>query len=342
MFFIYFNMDSYLEISITNIIKNYHILKDRYKMPIICVIKDNAYGHGLLKVGQELSKYNPLMFAVSSLQEAIMLRKNLIFTPILLLGRCDDLKTLLSFKITPGISSLSQLKILSSFNISIPIHLEIETGMNRLGLTIDELQDALDIINNSRLKLKGIYTHLCSDNYQNQIDIFKKALDLIQDKKGLIIHIQASKYLDLNLSFVNAVRIGLSLYGYSNTLKLMPAMKYYLPVWKCKNVYKGERVGYDELGLVEENAYLLTIPIGYSTSFSKISLLKFLYEDNVLTQIGKSCMDMTMFISKNKIKEGTYINILSYKNIEFLINNFDVSIYYLLSSISSSIQRKYT
>ena len=333
-------MNSYIEVNLKNIIFNYQTIKQTYNKNIIAIIKDNAYGHGLIKVGLELSKNNVYMLGVSTFEEAVSLRKNLIFSPILLLGRCDDAKNLFSFKITPGVSSLSQLKSLAKDNISIPIHIEIETGMNRLGLKLDELDEAINIIKNSKLKLKGLYTHLCGDIYEKQLEIFKVGLEKFSCFQNLIIHIQSSNYMDLNIPYTTAFRIGLALYGYSNKLNLKPALKYYVPIWKCKPILKNEFVGYDQIGITNDDGYILTIPLGYATSLSRVRHIELIHNDTTISQIGKNCMDMTMFYSKNPLKEGTYINILSKENIALLTNNNQETIYYLLSSLSCLLPRK--
>lgn len=333
-------MDSYIEVNLKNIIFNYQTIKQTYNKNIIAIIKDNAYGHGLIKVGLELSKNNVYMLGVSTLNEAISLRKNMIFSPILLLGRCDDAKSLFAFKITPGISSLSQLELLAKDNIPIPIHIEIETGMNRLGLKLDELDEAINIIRNSKLKLKGLYTHLCGDIYKKQLETFKIALEKFSSFSNLIIHVQSSNYMDLDISYINALRIGLALYGYSNKLNLKPALKYYIPVWKCKQILKDEYIGYDQLGQANADGYIITMPIGYATSLSRLKNIKLIHNDIVISQIGKNCMDMTMFYSKTPLKEGTYINVLSKENIDLLTNDNQETIYYLLSSLSPSLPRK--
>ena len=328
------SMDSYIEVNLKNIIYNYHTIKSIYNKNIIAIIKDNAYGHGLVKVGQELSKNNVYMLGVSTLNEAITLRKNMIFSPILLLGRCDDSKILFSFKITPGISSLSQLNSIAKDNITIPIHLEIETGMNRLGLSIDELDEAIEIINKSKLKLKGIYTHLCGSIYKDQLKTFESALEKFKTFSNLVIHIQSSNYIEEELSYVTALRIGLSLYGYSNNLKLKTALKYLVPVWKCKSININENIGYDQIGKTDDSGYIITLPIGYATSLSRLKSINITLDNTKLFQIGKPCLDMMMFFSKSPMKEGVYINIFSEENIHLLINDNEEIVYYLLSSLS--------
>ena len=74
-------MNPLILIKLSNIKYNYSLLKEKIQKNIIAVIKDNAYGHGLIQVGKLLSSLNVSMLATSSLQEAILLRKNLIFSP---------------------------------------------------------------------------------------------------------------------------------------------------------------------------------------------------------------------------------------------------------------------
>ena len=126
-------MQTYIKINLSNIIDNYKKIQEFTNKQIIAIIKDNAYGHGLIQVGKMLSSINSFL-AVSNIEEAITLRKNMVFSPILLLGREDDAKIIFSLKIHQGVSSLEQLKILAKQEIPISIHLEIETGMFRLGI----------------------------------------------------------------------------------------------------------------------------------------------------------------------------------------------------------------
>ena len=112
-------MEAYIEIYLKNIIDNYKKITTYTKKNVIAVIKDNAYGHSLIHVGRTLASNNVFMLAVSNVSEAILLRKNMIFSPLLLLGRCDDAKTIYSLKITQGISSLNQLRILAKQNVQI-------------------------------------------------------------------------------------------------------------------------------------------------------------------------------------------------------------------------------
>lgn len=332
-------MESYIEINIKNIVDNYKAIKDYCQKPVIAVIKDNAYGHSLIQVGKALANNNAFMLAVSSINEAIILRKNMVFVPLLLLGRCDDCRTIYSLKITQGVSSLDQLKKLIKDNFPISIHLEIETGMHRLGLTENEIEEALFLIKNSQLKLKGIYTHFCSRDNNFQKETFERIIKKYFYNQKLLIHSQASNYIDYQLDYCNAVRVGLALYGYSKYLFVKPSLKLICPIIRCQPIKKDELVGYDFIEKTTSDGYILTIPFGYSFGLSRFKTLCFTLHNKTYYQIGKSCMDMMMFFSEEKIESGTLIEIISENNTDTLLSLNDDNIYYALSSLSPNIKR---
>lgn len=333
-------MEPVITINLKNIVDNYHAIKKYCQKNIIAVIKDNAYGHGLIKVAQALSKTNVFMLCVSSIQEAINIRKSLIFTPILLLGRCDDANLLYSFKITPSITSIDHLKALDKSKIPLPIHLEIETGMNRLGINDNDLDECLEILSKSKMRLRGIFTHLCSSNIDCQLNIFKKSLEKF-DLSKLIVHCQASSYINQKFDFVNCLRIGLALYGYSPYIDLKPALKLEVPILRCNPIKKGVPVGYDYVESSPEDGYIITIPWGYSFGLSRIRKLCLRYNDDTIYQCGKSCMDLTMFFSSHYIKAGTMLNLFEIANLKNLLLENDESVYYALSSLNPNLVRFY-
>ena len=162
-------MRGYIEISKNQLIENYKNIKEKTNKDVICVIKSNAYGHGLLEVAKILAPLSPKMFAVSTIEECMLIRKSLIFIPILLLGSCDNLAYASNFRITLTIISIDYLKVLKKANLPIFVHLLIDTGMNRDGIKPNEVEEALQIISKSKLILKGVFTHFASINtYEKQ------------------------------------------------------------------------------------------------------------------------------------------------------------------------------
>ena len=259
-------MRALIKINLKEIKNNYLEIKNKTNKNIIAVLKDNAYGHDLIHVAKSLSLLNVNMIALATFEEAISLRKKLIFTPILLFERCSYFRILSTYKITIAIQSLNHLKEVISSQYPLTIHLEIETGFNRLGIQVNEIEEALKLISNSKLKLTGIYTHIASEfTKKEQIKIFKSALEKIPFYNKLFIHIRSSSYINEDIDFENTIRMGLALYTLNNN----QIMSIYAPVLRCKEVHVGELISYNN-EVVKEDGYILTIGIGYGDGWKKI------------------------------------------------------------------------
>ncbi len=333
-------MRGYIEISKNQLIENYKSIKDRVKKDIICVVKSNAYGHGLMEIVKILAPLSPKMFAVSSLEECMLIRKGLIFIPILLLGKCDNFTYAYNFRITLSVISIEYLKLLKKSNLPIFIHLLIDTGMNRDGIRIDEVDEALEIINKSKLILKGVFTHFTSDNnYEKQNELFSKCLAKIPNN-SLIIHSQATSTFLKDNNFTNAIRIGLALYGLVEGLDLSK------PVLTLKSLAINEikinaleKVSYNQEP-VNKDGYIYTIPLGYGDGL--IRNHKNIVEVNgtILHQVGITCMDHFMVYSESQINmNNIFIIIGQHQTINDIANKNATIPYEVAAKLSRRIKR---
>ena len=204
------------------------------------VVKANAYGHSDL-ICADLIKEGINYFAVSSLEEALSIRKNLKNIPILCLEPIDlkHINIAIENNITLTIHDYDYFKKLLSlkFKDRFKVHLKIDSGMNRLGLK--DKNEVTDIYNtliiHKLIELEGIYTHLAtsgiSDKYWDiQIDKFKNITSEIDYKKIPIIHVGRSLTLIAHkkLDFCNGVRVGIMMYGYNNLPTLNNSIKSYI------------------------------------------------------------------------------------------------------------------
>lgn len=204
--------------NVKNIINKYNDY--RY---YIGVVKGNAYGHGGY-ISKTMIESGINYLAVSSLEEAIDIRKY-VDTPILCLEpiSLDYIDECIKNNITITISNYDYYKELMNKNImNLKVHLKLNTGMNRLGVTkkeeVTEIYNSL--INNEDIKLEGIYTHLSTSGitdkiYDNQISRFKELTKDIDLRKIEIVHVGKSSTLEYHPKpdFVNAIRFGGALYG---------------------------------------------------------------------------------------------------------------------------------
>lgn len=210
----------HLKDNVSNIIKKYN----DYKY-YIAMVKSNAYGHGLYIVN-DLIDSGINYFAVSSLEEAMEIRKYNKDIPVLCVEpiEIDSVDIAIKNNVTLTIISLDYLKKLISKNKSlVKVHIKIDTGMNRIGISDkDEFNKVVDLINkNSNIYLEGLFTHFATpginDKYfDSQLSNFKDITSDIDLDKIPIVHLSSSFILLAHpkIEFANGVRFGTILYGY--------------------------------------------------------------------------------------------------------------------------------
>ncbi len=290
-----------IEVSKTNLIFNYKYLSSlNKKIKIAAVIKSNGYGHGIINVAKILERENPPFFCVDSLYEAYQLLKAKIITPILITGLTNpqNLKTK-ELPFSFSLFTLDLAKAINDYQPQAPVHIFIDTGMRREGVTLEELPGFLENLKGfPNLKIEGVMSHLASTNGKNdpifklQISNFKKALKIINDFKinPKWIHIAASgglvnKETNKIISQIsNLSRTGISLYGLSNDKNLKPALKLITHLGQIKQLKKGETTGYDGTYKAKKDLTIGILPIGYNDGVDRR-----LSNKGVVTIDGISC-----------------------------------------------------
>lgn len=218
--FVEVNVDN-INFNIKNILKKYN----DYKY-YIAVVKGNVYGHGEY-ILNDMLKSGINYFAVSSLEEALSVRKTIPKTPILILQpiHIKELNIAIENNLTITLSSYDYFKQLKKQNIKdLKIHLKLNTGMNRLG--INDSKEVEDIYHYFKDKnnLEGLYSHLATTGildkrYDEQINNFYDLTKNIDLSKIKIIHLFRSTSLELHpkVECCNGVRLGIMMYGYGQT-----------------------------------------------------------------------------------------------------------------------------
>lgn len=335
-------MRATITISLKNLKNNLDYIKTKTNKNIIAVVKTNAYGHGIVEVSNALSQLNVNYLAVATLEEAILLRKHFIASSIMLFEKSSDYQLLHAYKITPSIVSIAHLKELIKTNIALPIQLKIETGLNRLGILEDEIDEAIELIKKSRLILKGIYTHYSSKEYSSiQDECFKRVIIKFNQFKSLMIHSQSTSTMFIKKEFTTHIRIGLGLYGLIDDENLKPLLSLTSPIYRIKRINKNDVVGYHDKK-VNNDGYIITIPLGYADGID--SRRKNLATTNqmYLPQVGDTCMDLMMFYSKNPINQNSIIELIgdNLKAID-LAKLYSISVYELVTNLSLRLKRIY-
>ncbi|MBI2337897.1 alanine racemase, partial [Candidatus Daviesbacteria bacterium] len=254
-----------IEISQENLVHNYHYLSSLDKrVKIAPVVKSNGYGHGITNVAKIFDQVNAPFFCVDSLYEAYDLLKATIKTPVLITGYTnpENLKVK-KLPFSYAVFTLDLAKVINDFQPQAGVHIFVDTGMHREGITIEELPGFLDELKKlPNLKIEGLMSHLASSEnksdplFLKQIQQFKKAKEIIK-KQGLNpswFHIAATGSIinpqtrPIVAGVSNLGRAGLALYGYSSSTQdtnLKPALTLTTKIAQIKKVSKGEKLGYD-------------------------------------------------------------------------------------------------
>jgi alanine racemase len=283
---------------------------------IMGVVKANAYGHGVLRVAQELLSSGADSIGVAYLEEGIFLRENGITAPILVLGaiNVDQIGEFIRHDIEITSSSIDKSRAISdvarAMNREAVVHLKIDTGMERIGV---HWYHAEKFINETfalpNLQVKGIFTHFAKADTdpvftREQISRFAEVLNYLTRKNILPpeIHCANSEgvigYPD---SHFTMVRPGIMLYGYAaqkqfGDRRLKPVMTLLTKVSYFKVVSAGAGVSYNHTHITKEQTRVVTLPIGYGDGYNRLlsNRGRVIIRGKNFPVVGNVCMDQIM------------------------------------------------
>ena len=367
-----------------NILEN-NIKEIKKKYPdykyYIGVVKNNAYHHGM-KCVLDMIRGGINYFAVSSLEEALALRKYTDY-PVLILEpiSLEFVSDAINNNITLTVESLEYTKELLKEDIysELKVHLAVDSGMNRLGFqTRKELDEALKLLKeHKKIVVEGLFTHFATSgvmdpHWDNQVKKFLNITKNIDFKEIPMVHLGRSLTLvnHPKLEYANAVRLGIIMYGFSqsrkegtslrsklqklktnhyqkkyecsktfleNDLKLNTAMSLYTEVISMRKVHTGDIVGYNAYP-IKEDGYILTLPVGYADGVTKD--YKEVAIESKRYKIVSDCMDMTMVYSETPIKVGTKVEIFGRTiPISSVTRRLGLNSYHLFNQISDRVVR---
>lgn len=311
----------YKEIDLDVIEKNFLNLKalTDENVRAMAVVKADAYGHGATEVAKKL-KDKADYFAVATAREGVELRENGIDNPILVLSYAApaEYELILKNNITPPISSLQDARILSekagAMGMSCKIHIAVDTGMSRIGLSCNDegIAAVREIWSLPNIEVEGIFSHYAKADYKDKASADKQTKrfnDFISalEKQGINIPIKhicnSAGLIELKAQHYDMVRMGIALYGLypseevsKAAVELEPAMKVVAHVIHIKDIAQGTAVGYGESYVATENRRIATVSIGYADgynrSFSSVGYLMICGKKAPV--VGRVCMDLVV------------------------------------------------
>jgi len=265
---------------------------------LAAVVKANAYGHGIDEVSPLALEARADWLAVYSLEEGLRLREIGLRCPILLLGYVQqaDLQEMVESDLRLTVFNLETLeglaKVTARLNRDVRVHLKVETGMNRQGILLERLPQALGLLKRSEhIQMEGLCSHLATADEpddpsyaQVQMENFRRAVAVVED---LGIHVPIKHLLNTAGTFLleearfNMVRVGISMYGLwpsdqtrracleraIGPQRLAPVMTWKTKVVQVKEIPTGSYISYGRTFRTTRPTRLAVLPIGYSDGF---------------------------------------------------------------------------
>ena len=346
---------TYAEIDLSGVYQNVKVLVNYLKkyQYHIGVVKADCYGHEAKKIVDKIIEGGCNYLAVATLEEALEIRKIQKNISILCLGvvNNDDLKVCQKNDITITISNLTHLKSLDLHLLkNNKIHLKINTGMNRLGISSEEeMNEVLSVLKFQNITIEGIYTHIFNDASQSdtikQIQCFENITKNVNLKKIPIVHFGASAY-SLNypkLDYVNGCRFGIAMYGLIEcSLNLKSTFSLYSEIIQINEVEKGT-VGYNGAYKVNNQEKIAVVPIGYADGIIRKNTGRDVFiKGNRYPILGNICMDMLFVKVDDNVSIGDRVTIIKDNDhINEIAKHLDTINYEVICSIGKRIPRIY-
>lgn len=336
---------------------------------VMLMLKASGYGLGSTEVAKQLENQKVDYYAVAYTDEGIELRNVGIQKPIMVLNpEVDAFRKLIDYKLEPEIYSLAILKKIidelgnESEKPEINIHLKLETGMHRLGVTETELPEVIELLkSNDWIHVHYLMTHLAAsddillDTFTEEQFVRFQSLALqvesalgykikkhVLNTGGIIRH--ASHQLDM-------VRLGIGLFGFDSTgilqSQLQNAISLISRIAQIKIVSAGDTVGYSRKGQTSRDTRIGVINVGYADGYFRDfgnGVAQVYIKGQFAPTIGNICMDMIMvdITDCKNIEEGDEVELIgAHISAADLAAKANTISYEILTSISNRVQRVY-
>jgi alanine racemase len=365
--------ETVLEINLNAVIHNLNLFRSRLKpsTKLMVMVKAFSYGSGSFEIANVMQFHRVDYLAVAYADEGVELRKAGITLPIMVMNPEEQsFDAMISYKLEPDIYSFRILnhftealkrRAVDSSNSKFAVHIEIDTGMHRLGFENGELSELIvRLKNNKYIKIASIFSHLVASDEasqdaftKTQVDSFIEIADTLQSHFNypILRHIlNSSGILRFPEAQLDMVRLGIGLHGIASTtheqrqLQMVASLK--TTISQIKQVKAGDTIGYSRKGIAQKDMLIGTVGIGYADGLNrKLSngVGKMLVLGKEVPIVGSICMDMTMIdITGLQAKEGTEVIVFGqdYSIID-IAHALDTIPYEVLTGVSERVKRVY-
>ena len=354
---------SVLEVNLDNFKHNIEQIKNFLdpETKIMPVIKAESYG---TYINTRLDIINDFdIVAIATVDEGADLRKLGFKNEIFVLNQpyITEMDKIVENNLTIGICSKEFLEEVKNKNSKICVHIEIETGMGRTGVSLEKLDDFISLIKeNANIEVEGVYTHLSSADEdfkytQEQLDEFQKAVEKVKENFDIkYVHCLASNgIINFSKYQYNLVRPGIIMYGYESgngikeKIDLKPVAILKSKITFLKEVEKGTSISYGRRFITKRNSKIATVPLGYADGLKRIlsNVGEVVINNKKAPIIGSICMD-SFIVDVTDIKDVKYgDDVYIWDNNLITINDIakkcDTINYEILSTIGRRVPRKF-
>jgi alanine racemase len=250
---------------------------------LIAVLKANGYGHGAVELARRCRADRVAMIATALLEESLALRAAGIDLPLLVLGPLDEaqIRAAVDAGITPGVVGPEELAAACAVarGRDVAIHLKLDSGMGRMGVTEGELPEAMAMIRSApRLRVEAIYTHLASADdpgdplTEAQLAAFGPMLAALR-AAGIDapLHHVANSAATLRglVRPGDFARVGIALFGPDGRVT-RPLLRWRTEIVRLKTLPPGHAVGYGATFRTTRESRIATLPVGYADGYDRL------------------------------------------------------------------------
>jgi len=320
---------TWADVSLTTLRQNFRTVQKHVSAAVtVCaVVKADAYGHGAVECSKSLEAEGARWLGVTSLDEAIPLRDAGVRANILLMTgfwRGEEAE-IVRLHLTPTVWEPSQIESLDKAAAGLgvaqhPVHLEVDTGMGRLGVGIDQLPAVLNVLRSAKhLTIEGLSTHLASSEIMDAPSVaeqersFEAARRMVRDAgfEPRFVHVaNTSAVISRRETWNTMVRPGVSLYGYylpfqragrevsGGTLRLpvKPILTWKTRILSLRNFGANQALGYGATYVTKAPAHVAVLPVGYADGYNRqlSNRGRVILREHYAPILGSISMDLTL------------------------------------------------
>ena len=307
------------------------------KTKIIAVIKTDGYGHGAVEIAHEIEEDEKVFgFAVATAEEAIILRRNQIEKPILVLGYTfeEDYEAMVWQEIRPAVFDIKMAEAFSEIAVNMgrkaKIHIKIDTGMSRIGYQVTEeaADEIAKIAALPGIEIEGMFTHFAKADELDKTETFRQIeryqhMVRMLEERNVTIPVKhcsnSAGIAEIPEANMDVVRAGITLYGLwpsdevsRDSIQLRPVMELKSRVIHIKTLEAGRYISYGGTYVVKEPRRVATIPVGYGDGYPRSLSNKgyVLIHGKKAPILGRVCMDQFM-VDVTDIPEAAVLDVVT-------------------------------